>query len=101
MFVDSHAHLEGKRFDADRDEVVARALAGGVEMMLTVGQVGEDWKAMEASIALAERYDLLVTSVGLHPHDARYFTPETAERMREAARHPEGRRVGRVRARFL
>jgi TatD DNase family protein len=89
MFIDSHAHLEGKRFDADRDEVIARAREGGIGMMLTVGQVGADWHGMEASLALAERYEFLVTSVGLHPHDARYFTPETAARMRETASHPK------------
>ena len=88
MFVDSHAHLEGKRFDADRDEVIARAREGGVETMLTVGQVGADWTSMEASLALAERYDFVWTSVGLHPHDACHFTAETGERMRRLAEHP-------------
>src|SRR5215204_6534940 len=89
MYIDSHAHLEGKRFDSDRDDAIARARAGGVAMMLTVGQVGADWHGMEASLALAERHEFLVTSVGLHPHDARYFDAATAERMRETARHPK------------
>ena len=88
MYTDSHAHLEGARFDADREEVIARARAGGVETMLTVGQVGADWSGMEASIALAERYDFVWTSVGLHPHDAKEYTDEVGERMREAAGHP-------------
>jgi TatD DNase family protein len=88
MLTDSHAHLEGARFDADRDEAIARARAGGVETILTVGQVGADWSGMEASLALAERYDFVWTSVGLHPHDAKEYTDEVGERMREVAGHP-------------
>ncbi|MGB5038497.1 MAG: TatD family hydrolase [Blastocatellia bacterium] len=89
MFIDSHAHLEGKRFDADREEAIARARAAGVHLMLTVGQVGESWDSMNASLALAEANDDIVTSVGLHPHDARFFDDRTAERMVEMARHPK------------
>lgn len=89
MYIDSHAHLEGKRFDADRDEAIVRARVAGVHMFLTVGQVGESWDSMEASLALAEANDDVVTSVGLHPHDARFFDATTAERMAETARHPK------------
>ena len=89
MFIDSHAHLEGKRFDADREEAIARARAAGVHLLLTVGQVGESWDSMNASLALAEANDDIVTSVGLHPHDARFFDDRTAERMVEVARHPK------------
>jgi TatD DNase family protein len=87
--VDSHAHLEGKRFDADRDAVIERARAAGVETILTVGQVGEDWGSMEASLALAEAHEFIVTSVGLHPHDARHFDAATAARMAATATHPK------------
>jgi TatD DNase family protein len=89
MLVDSHAHLEGSRFDADRDDVIARARAGGIDAILTVGQVEADWSGLEASFALADRYPFVYTSVGLHPHDARLFTDETAERMLAAARRPK------------
>ena len=37
MFIDSHAHLEGKRYDADRDEVLARAKAAGIDAYLAIG----------------------------------------------------------------
>jgi TatD DNase family protein len=88
MFVDSHAHIEGKRFDVDREEAIARAQAARVAAILAVGQVGERWADMEASLALAERHTFVWASVGLHPHDARFFDDETAARMRETAAHP-------------
>lgn len=89
MYIDSHAHLEGKRFDADRDDALARAREAEVQMLLTVGQVGESWDSMNASLALAAANDDVVTSVGLHPHDARFFDAATADRMVETARHPK------------
>jgi TatD DNase family protein len=89
MLVDSHAHLEGKRFDADRDEAIARAREAGVDTILTVGQVGADFDGMDASLALAGRYDFILTSVGLHPHDARHFDAATGARMLEVARRPK------------
>ncbi len=88
MYVDSHAHLEGKRFDADRDAVIARAREAGVETMLTVGQVGASWDSMMASLQLAERFPFVWTSVGLHPHDARHFDDEVGRRMLDLAHRP-------------
>jgi TatD DNase family protein len=88
MYVDSHCHLEAEKFAADRTDA-ARARAGGVEALLTVGQVEADWASMEASLALARNHEFIVTSVGMHPHDARHFTADNADRMLEVARRPE------------
>ena len=67
MLVDSHCHLDFKDFDADRDDVLARAKAAGVDLMVTIST-----KITEAEkiIALAETSDALVCSVGIHPHEA-------------------------------
>ena len=37
MFVDSHAHLDGKQFDSDREQVIARAREAGVQTMVAIG----------------------------------------------------------------
>lgn len=89
MYVDSHAHLESSKFDADRDEAIARARTGGVETMLTVGQVEENWASMDASLALARSYEFMVASIGMHPHDAKYFDEATGERMLDVSRDPK------------
>jgi TatD DNase family protein len=89
MYIDSHAHLEGRRYEGDRDEVIHRAREGGVDVILTVGQVDADFSGMNAALELANSYPFVVTSVGLHPHDARHFSAEKGKQMLELAKHPK------------
>jgi TatD DNase family protein len=86
MFVDSHCHLDFKDFDADRQEVLARARAAKVAMMLTIST-----KITEAAeiIALAEAHDELACSIGIHPHEAGAQPQTSAAQLVELARHPK------------
>jgi TatD DNase family protein len=63
---DIHTHLSGKAYDADRDAVLARAHAAGVEMFFTVGCTIEESRQ---SVALAEKYSEIYASVGIHPNE--------------------------------
>lgn len=63
--LDIHAHLFWKSYDADRDEVVARAREAGVTKMICVGTEPED---NPQAIAMAEKYEDIYASVGFHPH---------------------------------
>src|SRR5262245_61518399 len=69
MWVDSHAHLDDPRFEADRDAVLQRAWDAGVHQILTIGN-GRGPDDMGCGIPIAESHDWIVTSVGIHPHDA-------------------------------
>jgi TatD DNase family protein len=80
MFVDSHAHIDGEEFEADRDEVVARARGAGVRAILNVGTGDPHGGNFERAVAVAERYEGVYASVGVHPHDARLYD-EAAERL--------------------
>lgn len=91
MLVDSHAHVSGDRFAADRAEVLARARAAG---LVGIVDVGCDVPSSEAAAALAEADDLVWAAVGLHPHEARRWTPETGERLAELTRRPRVVAVG-------
>jgi len=63
---DTHAHVHDAAFDADRDDIVARARSAGVKRILTVGT---DLATSAAARAAAERYDLDF-AIGIHPHEA-------------------------------
>jgi TatD DNase family protein len=88
MFVDSHAHLEGKQFDSDREQVIARAREAGVETIVAIG-IGEGPANVDCGIQLAEQYPFVYATIGIHPHEARLATDEAFERMQELARHPK------------
>ena len=53
MFIDSHAHLDGKRYDTDRDQVLARAKQSGIEAYLAIGN-GDDPETGDCGIRLVE-----------------------------------------------
>jgi TatD DNase family protein len=89
MFIDSHAHIDGAEFDADRDEVVARAREAGVVSILNVGTGDPHGGELERAVAVAERYEGVYAAVGVHPHDARLFDERAAERVYELARSRE------------
>jgi TatD DNase family protein len=80
MFVDSHAHIDGEEFEADRDEVVARAREAGVRAILNVGTGDPHGGNFERAVAVAEKYEGVYAAVGVHPHDAKLYD-EAAERL--------------------
>ena len=94
MFIDSHAHLEGKRYDSDRNEVLARAKQSGIEAYLAIGN-GEGPGTADCGIQLAEKYDgrpeypRIWASVGIHPHEASLASEAADCKMLEWARHPK------------
>jgi TatD DNase family protein len=86
MFVDSHAHIDGEEYDADRDAVVERAREAGVRAILNVGTGEPQSGAFERAVRVAESYERVYAAVGVHPHDAKLFDAESAERLERLAR---------------
>ena len=79
MFIDSHCHIDGPEYDADREEVIERARGAGVATMLNVGTGDPHTDAFERAVRLAEKQEGVYAAVGVHPHDAKLFD-EAAER---------------------
>ena len=88
MFVDSHAHLEGKRFDSDRELVIARARAAGVRNIVAIGN-GDGPANFDCGIRLAEKYVFMYATIGIHPHEAKLATDAAFTEMERLARHPK------------
>ncbi|MFY9740915.1 MAG: TatD family hydrolase [Candidatus Sulfotelmatobacter sp.] len=88
MFVDSHAHLDGKEFDSDREQVIARARAAGVQTIVAIGN-GDSPEQVDCGIRLAEKYDFIYATVGIHPHEAQLASEEAYANMEKLARHPK------------
>jgi len=94
MFIDSHAHLEGKRYDSDRDQVLARAKQSGTEAYLAIGN-GDGPDTADCGIQLAEKYSgkpeypEIWASVGIHPHEASLANEAAYSRLELWSRHPK------------
>ena len=57
MFIDSHAHIDGPEFDADREEVIERAHAAGVSVILNVGTGDPHSGAFERAVELGRKHE--------------------------------------------
>jgi TatD DNase family protein len=82
MLFDTHAHLDQEEFDADRDAVIDRALAAGVERMIAVGTT---LAASQKCIGLAARYDSVYAAVGIQPNYVAESAPDHWEAIQSLA----------------
>src|SRR5512136_1561606 len=74
MIADSHAHLEMNDFDRDRKEVVRRAEAMGVNLIITVGTTLDD---CGKAISIAGEFKNVYAAIGIHPHEVKDIDQNT------------------------
>lgn len=86
MLIDTHVHLNSHQFDEDVDEVIKRALANDVKIMIVVGF---DHKTNTRAIELAEQYDFIYATVGFHPTDAKKIEESDKEQLLPLLDHPK------------
>ncbi len=85
MWIDTHCHPFSKAFDLDREEVIQRAREAGVEKMIVVGF---DKETNRQALALAEQYDFMWATLGVHPCECDQLTDEEELWIRKTAAHP-------------
>ncbi len=93
MFIDTHAHLDFKDYNADRSAVIDRALKKGVNMIINVGTT---LAATRAAIKIAEEYTTCYASVGIHPHDAGTYDAACLQEVRELCAHKKVVALGEI-----
>ncbi len=89
MIADSHAHLDMKHFETDRDAVVARATAGGVGLIVTIGTGRPGDPSVRRTLELADTYQVVLAGIGVHPHDAAFADEEYLQELTALAQHPK------------
>ena len=92
-FIDSHAHIDTAPFDADRDQVLARAREAGVDEIIVIGATG-DVSDAERALALAEAHPRLYATVAIHPHDVANMEPSWWPALRSLARRDKVVAIG-------
>lgn len=93
MFIDTHCHLDFPEFDQDRDEVIKRAKSQGIEYIINIGSSIEGSKK---SLELAEKYDCIYATVGIHPHAANSFDKKEEVALRELAKNSKVVAIGEI-----
>ena len=86
MLIDSHVNLHAPQFDTDREEVIERARAAGVGLMVTIS---DKISSFEAVHAVAMTHPDIWATVGAHPHEAKETPELTAETLCELASRPK------------
>jgi TatD DNase family protein len=86
MLVDSHCHLDFPDFEAELDEVVARAGDAGVGLLVTISTRVARFDGLRA---IAERYESVYCTVGTHPHNAAEEAHVTADDLVKLSQHPK------------
>lgn len=95
--IDSHCHIDAREYDGDRDDVVARAKAAGVEHVVVVGL----WREGEGVASARRAIDVAAASGGyasatvcIHPHDVAAVTPAEWEEIDALCALPQVVAVG-------
>jgi TatD DNase family protein len=91
MLFDSHCHLTDEAFADDRDLVLERARAAGVDGLVTIASGPRD---AEAALALARAHGGVWSTAGVHPHEAQEGTPAALDRVRALLGEPEVVAIG-------
>jgi TatD DNase family protein len=86
MLVDSHCHLDFPEFAPELDAVVQRARDAGVKVCVSIGTTLAKFPGVRA---VAERFDDVWCSVGVHPHEAQHELLDSPAALIEAAAHPK------------
>jgi len=90
---DSHAHLNDGRFRGDQKQVLERARAAGVAIIINVGY---DLASAARAAEAATRYEGVYASVGIHPHDAEGQNEDYPDRLATLARNEKVVAVGEM-----
>ncbi len=94
MLFDTHTHYYDRRFKEDCDKVLSQMKENNVGYILNAGC---DIQTTKECISLAERYDFLYSSSGIHPGNIKNApTDEEFSQIEALAAHPSVRAIGEI-----
>ena len=93
MYIDTHAHYDSSRFDADRDAVLAALPGAGIDAVINPGCDGE---SSRAALALAERYPHVYAAVGWQPEEWESWDMYSPALIRSLAAHGKCAAIGEI-----
>lgn len=93
MFFDTHAHVNDKRFDEDRETFINSLSENNIYAFT---EVAYDMKSSYGAVELAEKYDRVYAAVGTHPADCDTMTEDALEELRTLCAHDKVVALGEI-----
>ena len=90
---DSHAHYDDAKFAEDRHDILAALPRAGITGVMNAAS---DLTSAELGIELAERFEFVWASAGIHPHGAKDAPPGYIEKLKDMLSRPRVRAVGEI-----
>lgn len=91
--IDTHAHLDFEQYDSDRERVIKEGFEQGLE---TVVNIGVDLETSRKSIELAEKYERIYATAGIHPHDSKDAPADYLNQLEKLAGHKKVVAIGEI-----
>ncbi|MBP3400461.1 MAG: TatD family hydrolase [Selenomonadales bacterium] len=93
MLVDTHAHIDEEGFAQDFDEMLERAYANDVKYVVNIGANMDESRV---SIELADKYESIYATVGVHPHDVAEIDDKALDQLAKWCEHDKVVAVGEI-----
>lgn len=93
MIFETHAHYDDDAFDEDREALLAQLPENGIGYVVNIGA---SLLSVKSSIALAEKYEYIYASAGIHPSDTDQLNEENLAWLKQQCSHPKVVAVGEI-----
>ena len=91
--IDSHVHLDDEAFDEDRDELIKNLNENGIEIVVNNSS---DLSFSENSVKLANKYENIYASIGVHPHEAESYNDDVEKKLIELSKNKKVVAIGEI-----
>ena len=91
--IDSHLHLDDEKLATSVDDIYNAFADNGIELVINNSC---DMSTMLAGVELANKYEKVFATVGMHPHESKHFNAEFVAQMENCAKHPKVVAVGEI-----
>lgn len=93
MFIDVHAHLNDDKYSNNLQEVLSKAKQNNVGVIICSGY---DEKSSKSALNLASRFENVYCTIGMHPHDAKYYNDEFENVIKDLASNRKVLAIGEI-----
>lgn len=91
-YIDTHIHLDDKRFAADRNSVI-QSFLGSIDYIINPAVNIPSCKTVKA---ITDQYEFIYAAYGIHPHDAKYADDNAIAAIEEFLKDEKAAGVGEI-----